>query len=105
MNKQRRKDINKAIDSLTAIKEHIEALKTLAQPASDEVSSILSDEQDYRSNLPESLSNGQKAEDSDAAISLLEEVENEMTSFVEALDGLDLDDLISKLDDAKGGSA
>ncbi len=105
MNKQRRKELNQAIDALTAMKDELDALKVRAEPASELISNIISEERDYRENMPESLSDSEKATDADAAIALMEEVEEKLTELRELIDELDIDSLISKLDDAKGGAA
>lgn len=86
MNKNRRKDINKAIDLLTAAKASWEEALGLIENAADE-------EREYVDNMPPSLEGGEKHSAAESAASMLEEAK-------EAMQECDLDDLISKLDDS-----
>lgn len=88
MNKSRRKELGRAIDLLSEIKDKLEEAKSIVEQAATE-------ERDYYDNMPESMQQGDKGSDADQAASNLEEVQN-------SLEELDLDDLISKIDDARG---
>jgi hypothetical protein len=86
MNKQRRKEINKAIDLLTAAKASWEEALGLIESAGDE-------EQEYYDVMPESLQNSDKGQSAQSAADLLCEVKNDMQDC-------DIDDLIGKLDES-----
>lgn len=86
MNKNRRKDINKAIDLLNAAKASWEEAFGLIESAADE-------EQEYYDNMPESLQGSDKGQSAESAASMLTEVKDAMAE-------IDLDDMISKLDDS-----
>lgn len=86
MNKQRRKEINKAIDLLQSAKEAWEEALGLIESAAD-------DEREYFDNMPESLQGSEKGMAAEAAAEMLEGVRD-------AMQECDLDDMISKLDDS-----
>lgn len=86
MNKDRRAIIIEAGMKLAAAREQYEAAKELIEQAKDE-------ERDYYENMPESLQQGDRGQQADNAATLLEEA-------FEALDGLDFDDIDSKLEAA-----
>lgn len=88
MNKDRRKALAEAIDALTKIKDQIENVKSIVETAKDE-------EREYYDNMPENMQSGDRGQEADTAVSNLEDV-------FETLDGLDIDDLLSKIDDARG---
>jgi len=90
MNKTRRKQIEKALEELTGIKERIEEFKSMVEGIKDE-------EQDYYDNVPENLQGTERYETSEQAAdnldvafqaiesveSSLEEVEESLTSSME----------------------
>jgi flagellar biosynthesis chaperone FliJ len=86
MNNNRRKMIDEAIKELEAAKDKLENAKGLIETIRDE-------EEEYKDNMPESLQGGDKYANAEAAVDVLNEVG-------EALD-FDVDDLISKLEEAK----
>ena len=59
MNKERRKRIEKAIETLNEVQNELEDIKA--------------EEEDYFDNIPENMQSGEKAEISEAAIDSLEE--------------------------------
>ena len=88
MNRSRRKDLGRAIDLLSRIKSDFEEAKGIVEQAA-------SGERDYYDNMPENMQSGDKGSDADNAATQLEEV-------VQSLEEFDLDDLVSKIDDARG---
>lgn len=76
MNKDRRKRIE-------AAKERIGALVAGAEELMADLEAIRDEEQEYRDNMPESLSAGEKGEKADAAIEALEQVIQDLESLVE----------------------
>ena len=71
MNKYRRKDIEKIIKHLEEIKE--------------EINNVCSEEQEYYDNIPENLQTSEKAENSQNAISDLENAECSLDDVIDAL--------------------
>lgn len=86
MNNNRRKDINKAIDLLTKIQADWQEALDLIGTAADE-------EQEYFDNMPESLQGSDKGQGAESAAGMLTEVKD-------AMEEIDLDDFIRKLDDS-----
>jgi len=76
MNKERRKQLSKAIDLLAEARDIIET--------------AAAEERDYYDNMPESLQSGDKGQRADEVASSLEEMDSA------------LDDLTSQLSDAMG---
>jgi len=87
MNKDRRKELDKAI-----------ALLQEAAPKIDEAKSIIencaSEEREYYDNMHENLQSGEKGSQADQAASMLEEAQS-------SLEEIDIDDLVSKIEEAK----
>jgi division protein CdvB (Snf7/Vps24/ESCRT-III family) len=90
MNAARRKELGQAIDLIVKIASDFEELKRIVDDAATE-------ERDYYDNMPENMQSGDKGTTADDAASVLEEV-NSIISDV------DLDDLSSKIDDARGAA-
>jgi hypothetical protein len=88
MNASRRKSLDTAMDLINKIKSDFEEAKGILETASEE-------EREYYDNMPEGLQSGDKGSDADQAASGLEEA-------FQSLDELDLDDILSKIDEAKG---
>jgi flagellar biosynthesis chaperone FliJ len=86
MNKDRRKEIEKAVAILREIAPKWEELKEIVGPVGEA-------EREYYDNMNENLQGGDKGQQADNAATQLEEVKNE-------LDSCDLDDLITKLEEA-----
>jgi flagellar biosynthesis chaperone FliJ len=87
VNKDRRKEIDKAIVALESIKGAMDEAKSL-------VESCASEEREYYDNMNENLQQGDKGSQADNAATQLEEVSSSLEEF-------DIDDLIGKLSDAK----
>lgn len=86
MNAARRKQI-------AAVLVQIEEMRNLYDAIKSEVETIRDDEQEYHDNMPESLQGGEKSEKSQSAIDALE-------SVCEAFDGLEIDGVVSSLEEA-----
>lgn len=66
-------------------RKEIEKLADLADELKGKIEDVLSEEQDYRDNMPENLAQSEKAEASDNAIQYLESALSEIESVVENL--------------------
>jgi hypothetical protein len=88
MNNGRRKDIDAIIALLNEVLPKLEDAKGKTEDTANA-------EREYYDNMPEGLQQGEKGEQADNAAQLLEEVQS-------AFEELDLEDLIGKLEEAKG---
>lgn len=86
MNKDRRKEIAKAVALLQPIIGQLEEIKSI-------IETVAQEERDYHDNMPENMQSGENGERADQAASDLEEVQS-------ALEELDIEDLIGKLEGA-----
>ena len=100
MNKVRRKELNKIIDELNAIKNKDDLYSCI-----NILARLRDEEQDYYDNIPENLQYGQRAEASehtidslDEAIDLLNEIYDDEKEFDK--DDKWIKDAIDKIDDA-----
>jgi flagellar biosynthesis chaperone FliJ len=87
MNKERRKEIDKAIAILTEISPKWDEVREIIQLCGE-------GEREYYDNMNENLQGGDKGQQADNAATQLEEVHNE-------IDTCDIADLITKLEEAK----
>lgn len=87
MNNERRKEIKLAISLLEAVKDKLADAQNIVETERD-------GEREYYDNMPENLQQGDRGQAADAAADALGEV-------FDALDGLDVDDLITKLNEAE----
>lgn len=88
MNAARRKEIARLIDLIAKLKGDFDDIR-------DSVETVAQEERDYYDNMSENLQGGDKGTAASEAADELEEAHNALTE-------LDLDDIISKLDNAKG---
>jgi flagellar biosynthesis chaperone FliJ len=88
MNKERRKEIDKAIAILQEIGPKWDEVREICQLEGEA-------EREYYDNMAENLQSGEKGKQADEAATQLEEVHNE-------IDTCDLADLITKLEEARG---
>jgi uncharacterized coiled-coil DUF342 family protein len=88
MNAERRKAIGKLVDQIDKLKGQIEDIH-------NEADNLLSEEQDYFDNMPESFKNSDRGETAQAAIDALSQA-------VEELGSVDLDAAIDNLNEAMG---
>lgn len=89
MNKDRRIALRLVLTALSEAKTQFEEAKAALETCKDE-------EREYYDNMPESLQNGDKGQTADAAATNLEEA-------FDALDELDFDDIINKIEEAIDG--
>lgn len=88
MNNDRRKELRRALDLLNKVSELLSEAKEIVETAKDE-------EREYYDNMPKSLQGGDKGQTADQAANDLEEAND-------AIDQFDLDDVISKIEEALG---
>lgn len=88
MNKERRKRIDKAIEEVNQLQEVLEELHQIVEVIRDE-------EQEYLENIPENLQGSERYETAENAVESLE-------NAVDWFDGVDIDELISALEESKG---
>lgn len=114
MNKQRRKDIGKAVELLAEARGLMEEANAKAAEAKEMLETAKDEESEYKENMPESMQNGDKGSMADEAIDNLEMADSAMESAVETLDEAisDIQEVIDKLegdftlslDDAEGAA-
>lgn len=68
-------------------RKRIEALIAKVEEARDAVADILTEEQDYHDNMPESLQNGEKGEKAQEAIDALVEAHQALEEATDRLQG------------------
>ena len=104
MNKQRRKEIRTVISGLEEIKANISIDdEVIAEKLNDlcaDVYSIMSDEEEYRDNMPENLQYSSKYESADEACDNLYNAIDEIENAAESVD--DKDEVIKSINDAIG---
>lgn len=88
MNKERRRKIDKAIENVNSLQNILEELQ-------QQIEEIRDEEQDYLDNIPENLQNSERYETAENALDNLEEAVN-------WFDNIDIDELSSLLEEAKG---
>ena len=88
MNKERRNKIDKAIEEVNRLQDALEGLQQIVEEIRDE-------EQEYLENIPENLQGSERYETAESAV---ESLENAVGWF----DNLDIDELISALEESKG---
>jgi hypothetical protein len=87
MNKERRKELRKAINALMELSPKWDEIKGIVETAAAE-------EREYYDNMGDNLKGGDKGQQADNAATQLEEVKS-------AMEDCDLDDLVAKLEDAE----
>lgn len=102
MNKQRRNTLSKIIDQIETLKITFETLKSETENIRDQIDSERDNEQESFDNLPESLQQGERGQDMEQAINHLDEASTTITDLFDALDGIDFNDVISNIDEARG---
>lgn len=86
MNKQRRKEIAKAVAMLTDARGLMEEASAAAAEAKDMLETARDEEQEYKDNMPENMQDGDKGQMADSAIDNLEQAASSAESFIDALD-------------------
>ena len=88
MNKERRRKIDKTVENVNSLQNVLEELQ-------QQIEEIRDEEQDYLDNIPENLQNSERYETAENALDNLEEAVN-------WFDNIDIDELLSLLEEAKG---
>lgn len=88
MNNVRRKKIDEAISLTEKLQDSIQELREMIEEIKDE-------EQEYLDNMPENLQSSERYIAAEAAVENLE-------GAMDTLDELDIDEITSMLDEAKG---
>lgn len=88
MNNDRRKAIQEAITAIEKARDILNDATMVVEQAAD-------DEREYYDNMPESLQGGDKGTTADEAATALEDARDELQQ-------IELDDIISKLEEARG---
>lgn len=99
MNKDRRKELGKLCDRVAALEEKVSELKSLRDDIVSDLESIRDEEQDAYDNLPESLQEGERGQDMQAAI---ENMENALSALEDIGLDVEISDVVSTIDDARG---
>lgn len=102
MNKERRKNLSNIIDLIEAIKPKVDELHSELENIRDQLQPELENEQEAYDNMPESLQNGERGSDMQVGIDQLETAVQAIGDLVDALEGIDLNDTISQIDEARG---
>jgi seryl-tRNA synthetase len=102
MNKQRRNALSQIIDQIELLKTTFETLKNETESIRDQIDSERDNEQESFNNLPEGLQQGERGQDMEQAIERLDEASTTITDLFDALDGIDFNDVISNIDEARG---
>ena len=99
MNKNRRKQLDEAIAHLESVKSILEDARETLNDCRSEIEDAKSlieqardDEQEYKDNMPEAMQDGEKGSRAEEAI-------NELEAACGSCEDIDVDDLISTIDD------
>jgi len=109
MNNERRKEIDRYIASVEALKVRLEAwqadfeaIKEAAEELCGQIEDTKSEEEDYRDNMPESLQQSERYYASEAAGEQLDDAYEKLDELCSyELDLPDLDEAVTALDQAK----
>jgi len=94
MNKQRRKQIEKACEEYKAFVNKLDELKEKGRSLLEEFERLRDEEQEYLDNMPENLHGSDKHDTAESSINELEELHQALDSFVE-VDFPDSDTLLA----------
>lgn len=102
MNKERRKQIQEAINQINEFKAAFDELPLdKLRSAFSTIESCKDEEEEYKDNIPESMQGGEKYEKADSAVDTLSEVYDSIETFLDAIDDLeDLNDIAEHLGEA-----
>jgi ABC-type transporter Mla subunit MlaD len=82
MNKERRAQIANAAAEFEAVMEQITGLVERLESVADDIESARDDEQEYFDNMPEGLQGGDKGQNAEQAISVLDAAADELRQFI-----------------------
>jgi predicted nucleic acid-binding Zn-ribbon protein len=104
MNKQRRAKLNALQDRMTAAKAGVSALLAEIEEIGDDLETLRDEEQEAYDNLAESLQQGERGQDMEAAVTNIEDAMNTLESFRDGIDIEEIDTAFSYVEDAKGSA-
>lgn len=104
MNKEKRKALGNTMDAIEAFRSKVEDLHSEIETIIEAIQIIRDDEQEAFDNMPESLQCGEKGVDMELAVDNLDSVIDSLDEVARALQCLDIDDILSKIEDARGQS-
>ena len=102
MNANRRKTLSQVIDQIEALKSLMETVKTDIESIKEAIDTERDDEQEAFDNLPEGLQQAERGQTMEQAVEYLDNASTVITDLFDAIDGVDFDDVISSIDDARG---
>ena len=94
MNKQRRKEIETLINR---IEETVDNFHSEMESIQSDLESIRDDEQDYLDNIPENLQGSERYEIAETAV---DNLESAVSAFEDMVCLIDVEDIVSYLNDA-----
>lgn len=105
MNKQRRTELAAVMDQITAFAKALDDAGLLGQLNSileDGLQPLRDEEEEYYENMPEGVQSGEKGENAREAVNALDEALDALTTLRDAIDEFNTEDVLSKIDDARG---
>lgn len=102
MNANRRKTLSQVIDQIEALKGLMETVKADIESIKEAIDTERDDEQEAFDNLPEGLQQAERGQTMEQAVEYLDNASAVITDLFDAIDGVDFDDVISSIDDARG---
>lgn len=105
MNAIRRKQIAAAIAQVSALSLIAQDLLGKLADARDAVEQIRDEEQESFDNMPECLQEADRGQQAQAGLDQLDEAFSDLEALHDSIETTDLDDVITKLEEAKDGAA
>ena len=102
MNANRRKTLGQVIDQIEALKNLMENFKADIESIRETIDAERDNEQEAFDNLPEGLQQAERGQTMEQAVEYLDTASSVITDLFDALDGVDFDEVISSIDDARG---
>ena len=102
MNATRRKTLSQVIDQIEALKSLMETVKADIESIKETIDSERDDEQEAFDNLPEGLQQAERGQEMEQAVEYLDNASTTLSDLFDAIDGVDFDDTIRSIDDARG---
>lgn len=104
MNKQRRKDLGALCDRVIALAQKMAEAGIVEefQALCEALEALRDEEQDYADNMPEALQSSDKHDAAEQAVSSMQDALDALEPIKDALDEFSEEDIVSKIDDARG---
>lgn len=102
MNKQRRAELGKLMDQIEELRTHISELTDKVPVLCDRLGELMEEEQESFDNLPEGLQASERGTTMEEAIYNLETAKEALGELSDAVSNVDLDDILSNIDNARG---